>query len=176
MRLHQVLLAAFALCACAPATAPKVQPGAGQEAPAELWSAETRTVLTGDAARALARQCSRVSPGPVEDLWTPSEADIEGLEDELILRVARELETRGESPSPGGYYRQYAGFVIGGKRIIYANGVDGSAIDADPGPAFYPSNWRAYAVQICDGGIITFGVEYDPATRRFSNFAFNGAL
>lgn len=173
-RLVVALLIASA-AACAPPPAPPAS-SAIQEQVADLWTADTRTVLTGDAARALGRQCSRISPGPIEDVWTPTEAEIGAMEDELILLVAHQQEERGESPSPGGYYRQYAGFVIGGRRIIYVNGIDGAAIDSDPGPAFHPGNWREYAVQICDGGPITFGVEYDPATRQFSNFAFNGSV
>lgn len=174
-RLFAALLMAAA-AACAPAPAPPPAAGAVQEHLAELWTAETRTVLTGDAAMSLAHQCSRISPGPIEGVWTPSDTEAAALEDDLILLVAREMEEAGQSHSPGGYYRQYAGFVIGGKRIIYVNGVDERAIDADPSPAFHPSNWRTYAVQICDGGPITFGVEYDPATRTFSNFAFNGSV
>jgi hypothetical protein len=171
-----VALLMAAAAACAPATAPPSPAGAAQDQVAELWSADTRTVLSGEQALALARQCSRISPGPVENVWTPSDAEVAAFEDELILLVARQLESAGDSPSPGGYYRQYAGFVIGGRRIIYVNGVDESAIDADPGPAFYPSNWRTQAALICDGGPITFGVEYDPATGQFSNFAFNGSV
>lgn len=170
---HLFVAALSFAAACAPAS--EAPSGAVQEEVASLWTADTRAVLTGDAARDLAHQCSRPSPGPVEDLWTPTDAEIAALEDELILLVARELEARGESASPGDYYRQYAGFVIGGKRVIYVNGVDAAGIDADPGPAFHLSNWRAYAIQICDGGTITFGTEYDPATRQFSNFAFNGS-
>lgn len=160
--------------ACAP-TPPEPATGAAQQVVAELWTDESRTILQGEAARPLAQQCSRVSPGPVDDIWTPSEAEIEAIEDALILLVARELSEAGESPSPGGYYRQYAGFVIDGRRIIYVNGVDESAIERDPSPD-RPFDWRTHAVQICDGGPITFGVEYDPATRQFSNFAFNGGF
>jgi hypothetical protein len=170
-RLFAALLT-LAATGCAPATSPPSS-GAVQEEVAELWNADTRTVLTGDSARMLTRQCSRVSPGPLEDVWTPSDADIRAMEDELVLLVARELEEAGQSPSPGGYYRQYAGFVIGGRRTIYVNGVDESAIQDGANTSF---DWRTQAVQICDGGPITFGVEYDPATRQFSNFAFNGSI
>ena len=169
----------LAAAACAPAESPppptaKVQEGAVQDEVAELWMADTRTVLTGDAALTLTRQCSRISPAPVEDTWTPSAADIAALEGELILLVARKLEEAGQSPSPGDYYRQYAGFTIGGRRIIYVNGVAGSAIRmTNPN---HPFDWRTQATQICDGGTITFGVEYDPATGQFSNFAFNGSV
>jgi hypothetical protein len=172
IRLFPILF--LALAACAPATTRPAPEGAVQGEVAALWTADTRTILTGDAARDLAHQCSRVSPGPVSDLWTPTDAEIAALEDQLIHRVASELEQRGESPSPGGYYRQYAGFVVDGRHIIYVNGVDDRGIDSDPGPAFHPGNWRTYAIQICDGGTITFGAEYDPATQQLSNFAFNG--
>jgi hypothetical protein len=170
---HAVIAAVLAAAACAPAP-PEPSPGSAQEEVAELWTADTRTVLTGDAARSLARQCSRISPGPVEDVWTPTDAEVEAIEDDLILLVAREMEEAGEDPSPGGYYRQYGGFVIGGKRVIYVNGVDETVMQRSPDPA-RPFDWRTQTVQICDGGTITFGVEYDPATRRFSNFAFNGS-
>lgn len=171
---HAVIAAVLAVASCAPAP-PEPPLGAAQEEVAELWTADTRTVLTGDAARSLARQCSRISPGSVEDVWTPTDAEVEAIEDDLILLVAREMEEAGEDPSPGGYFRQYAGFVIGGRRVIYVNGVDESAIQRQPNPE-HPFDWRTQAVQICDGGPITFGVEYDPATRQFYNFAFNGGF
>lgn len=170
---HFLLATFLAAAACTPT--PSEPPPGSQEEVAELWTADTRTVLTGDAARSLARQCSRVSPGPVEDVWTPTDAEVDALENHLILLVARELGEAGQSPSPGGYYRQYAGFVIGGRRVIYANGVDETAVEREPNPQ-RPFDWRTQPIQICDGGAITFGVEYDPATRQFSNFAFNGSI
>jgi len=171
---HLLFAALLGAAACAP-TPSEPSPGAAQDEVAELWTADTRTILGGDAARTLARQCSRISPGPVEDVWTPTDAEVDALENDLILLLARELEKVGQSPSPGGYHRQYAGFVIGGKRVIYVNGVNESAIQRAPNPD-HPFDWRTQAVQICDGGTITFGAEYDVATRRLSNFAFNGAL
>lgn len=176
---HLVFAALLGTAACAPTTT-EPPPSAAQEEVASLWTADTRTILTGDAARSLAQQCSRVSPGPVEGVWTPTDADVDALEDDLLLRVARELESAGQVPSPGGYYRQYAGFVLGGKRVIYANGVDESAVgderDTREAVRVPGYSWRTHAVRICDGGTITFGVEYDPATRQFSNFEFNGSL
>jgi len=160
---------ALALVACAPPNEPPTPPaGAAQEEAAELWPAATRTILSGDAARALGRQCSRVSPGPIVDVWIPTDADTATVDDQLVTFVAQKLEERGQSPSPGGYHRQYAGLVIGGKRMIYVNGVQEQLI------ANGPFDWRTQPVQICDGGTLTFGVEYDPTTRQFANFAFNG--
>lgn len=170
--LAAVIIVATAACA---QTSQPTSSGAVQGQIAELWTASTRTILTGAAARSLARQCSRISPGPVTDVWTPSQAEIQRLEDQLILLVARKQEERGESPSPGDYYRQYAGFVIGGRRIIYVNGVDGGVIEGQRNAA-RPFDWRTQPIQICDGGSVTFGAEYDPATRELSNFAFNGSV
>jgi hypothetical protein len=172
MKRTLLALLALALAACTPTEAPPPS-DAVQDQVAELWTAETRAVLTGDAARTFTHQCSRVSPGPVEDLWTPSEAEISAMDALLILELSRQLEAAGQSPSPGDYHRQIAGFVIGGKRVIYVNGVQEQALALSSDSTF---DWRTQAVQICDGGTITFGVEYDPATQQFANFAFNGAL
>jgi len=66
-----------------------------------------------------------------------------------------------------------AGFVIGGRRVIYVNGVHEDMIERNMDPSY---DWRTRPVMICDGGPITFGVEYDPATRQFANFSFNGSI
>jgi len=173
MKRTLLALLALAVAACTPtATAP---PADAQDQVAELWTEQTRTRLVADAAYDLTRQCSRASPGPVEELWVPSRADVDAMEDQLIHRLARELEAAGESVSPGSYYRQYAGFVIGERRVIYVNGVHESAVLLQPPPP-PPFNWRTHAIRICDGGSITFGVEYDTETRTLRNFAFNGRL
>lgn len=173
MRLLVPLL--LLLAACAPATQPaqpEATPPAAQEQEANLWPPDTHVVLEGEEALALANQCSRVSPGPVTGQWVPSEGEIEAMESALILQVAQHMEQAGLEPTPGDYHRQYAGFIIDGRNIIYANGVDEDAIRRDVREDF---DWRTQAIRICDGGTITFGVEYDPATRQFANFAFNGS-
>lgn len=164
------VLAAFVLTACAPTAS---APAAVQEHVARLWTEDTRTVLSGDGALGLTHQCSRIAPGPIEGQWAPSPAQLDELESALIQLVSQELEEAGMSPSPGNYYRQYAGFVIGGRRVIYVNGFGASLLDHEPNP-YHPFDWRTQSTQICDGGPITFGVEYDPVTRRFANFSFNG--
>lgn len=165
---------ATVLSACTPAPPAPTQAAAPvQDHVTTLWTAETRTVLQRDEALAMVDQCNRASPGPVEEIWTPSDAELDAMESQLTSLVARKLEERGESPSPGGYYRQIAGFVIGGRRIICVNGLDDNLVQALPRQD--PSvNWTTDAVGAFGGGSITFGVEYDPATRQFSNFEFNG--
>lgn len=169
-RLLIVLVLASTACTPAEQGPPA---GAVQEKPALPAAAATRTLLGGEQAMALARQCSRVSPGPVQSVWTPSAADLDALDTALASFLAR-LEEAGSTASPDEYYRQAAGFVIGGRRVIYVNGVHRDAVErVNPN---HPFDWRTQAHLICDGGAITFGVEYDPATGQFSNFAFNGSV
>jgi hypothetical protein len=157
------ILAAFALAlaACTPPTGPSGGGGAGGafSAPYEIFD--------GDRALELTEQCSRISPGPVESTWTPSDSDIRAMEPALLERVRQELTTAGAQEDAAAYIRQYGGLVIAGKRVIYSHGFIERIDDPDEG-------WRTHARIICDGGPITFGVEYDPATREFANFAFNG--
>jgi hypothetical protein len=172
--MRRLLIAlALAAAACTPAEQTP-QPVAIQEGPALLAAPETRTMLSGEQAMALARQCSRISPGPVQSEWTPSAADLDALDTALAFFLAQRLEEAGSTASPGAYYRQVAGFVIGGQRVIYVNGVHSDAVErVNPN---HPFDWRTQAHMICDGGPITFGVEYDPETGAFSNFAFNGSV
>lgn len=126
-------------------------------------------VFDGERARELTEQCSRPSPGPVEGVWTPSEAQIAAMEPALRARIDEELTQANVEEDPSEYIRQYGGLIIGGKRVIYTHGFL-QRID-DPDEA-----WRTHPMVICDGGPITFGVEYDPATQTFANFAFNGGF
>jgi hypothetical protein len=80
------------------------------------------------------------------------------------------------------YYRQYGGLVVGGRRIVYVNSVHQdiarNMYDREDARGFYPAPdaWRERAIQVCDGGPIVFGVEYDSEAETFGNFAFNGAI
>ena len=160
------------------AAAATVGQGAGPPALNPHWS----TVLAGEEARSLTQQCSRPSPGHADLLFAPTAAEIAALEAGLAPLLATKLaEYRSEQPTlaPGDYYRQYAGFVVSGRRKIYVNGFHRHVVDGDAQLRAHGMNvpdWRHTAERICDGGWLTFGVEYDPATKQLSNFAFNGAL
>jgi hypothetical protein len=139
-------------------------------------------VLPPTEASKLATQCSRTSPGPVQGTWTPTSAQLHDLESALPAFFRTEAyNRRGFLKMPNmtpedadrlleKYVRQYAGFVIGGKKIIYVNAITRWGISDSPG------EWRTKAVQICDGGAITFGVEFDPGARKFRHFSFNGQI
>lgn len=166
--MRQWMFAALAtLAACSAPAAPATH------APSP-FAPSTHTILTGQEALSLSHQCSRPSPGPVQAQWTPTEADIQTLEPNLGTILQTHLEHANQSTSVADYYRQYAGFVVGGRRIIYINGVERSAIETSN--SNHPFDWRTQATGICDGDPITFGVEFDVASGEFSRFAFNGAI
>ena len=142
-----LLIAVLFWPAAAPAATTAVNPNWGVIFPAEK-------------AAQLTRQCSRSAPRP-EGAWLPTPEDIARLEPGLTRTLA------DAQVQPGAYYRQYGGLIVGGRRIIYVNGVRNAVATAD---------WRDAPISICDGGALGFGVEYDPATGTFSHFAFDGHL
>jgi hypothetical protein len=141
------------------------------------YPADTRTVFAGEHALELIRQCSRPSPGPVEGTWTPSPDQLDALEARLPALFDQQLLVQWPHAhaTATDYYRQYGGLIIDGRRLIYVNGfhkhLAKGRIARDSS-----RTWRDYPVQVCDGGPIVFGAEYDPATREFSHFEFNGAI
>lgn len=129
-------------------------------------------LLPPDKAETLTRQCSRKSPGPLTGTWTPTPGAIADLEARLGAELEKQIAaTPNTGASPQDYYRQYAGLLLAGKQVIYINGIAAGAVERETG-----ERWKTEPIMICDGGSITFGVEYDPATKSFENFAFNGQI
>jgi hypothetical protein len=156
-------------------------------------------VLPPSEARKLLHQCSRESPGKVDADWTPAPIQIRDLEARLPEALTSALQRRAEigrkalaaMPAaqrtvrerraqldyrPSSFVRQYAGFVIAGRRVIYVNALPKISVENPNLPPVFQEDWRHVADIVCDGGIAFFGVEYDPATRRFDHFAFNGSV
>jgi hypothetical protein len=136
----------------------------------------------------LLHQCSRSAPAPGEASWQPEAADIAALEAALPAALAasnlpaieKGLRARPEAGSrnpgdpdwataPRGWQRQYVGIVRGGRRFIYGNFFPRRSDEGGPMP-----DWRTTPVQVCDGGPVFFGAEYDVGSRRFTHLAFNG--
>jgi hypothetical protein len=126
-------------------------------------------------ARVLLQQCSRGTPTGVERTWMPAKRQVAELEDLLPAALATALQEHSRDPKHVRDYlrqlpnlsREYGGFVVHGRKIIYL-----SAALLGPHRTVRPDYTRHIAV--CDGGDTFFGVEYDPSTRAFSNFQFNG--
>jgi len=75
----------------------------------------------------------------------------------------------GDAPHVGdaaAYDRQYFGILVHGHHKIYINAFLDAMANKD---------WKAYAIVICDGGNGAWGAVYDPSSRDFSDFAFNGS-
>ncbi|MDP3739615.1 MAG: hypothetical protein Q8R02_19660 [Hyphomonadaceae bacterium] len=153
-------------------------PGVATAAPSKPevpLDAAMGAILPADKAQTFARQCSRISPGPITGTWAPGAAAIMELEASLGVEIERQLAaTSAAGSKPEAYYRQYAGLLIDGRPVIYVNGIDKDVVAR--APEAQRDSWKTEPAVICDGGTITFGVEYDPATKTFSNFAFNGAI
>ena len=138
-------------------------------------------------------QCSRPVPATPDSFWTPRAEDVAALDSLLLTEVGPRFErawarayASSDPPElePPRYYRQYAGLIHGSRRTIYVNGfmphVDLAApsTGADAGEDSARGALRESLARdgyvVCDGGEWYFGVEYEPATRRFRNFHFNG--
>jgi hypothetical protein len=133
----------------------------------------TRSVVLPEAqAGALVEQCSRAVPR-ITGSWTPSARDVRRLEADLKhlkgQRAAACCSQSAKMDDASRYYRQYAGIVRGGRRLIYVNGF------LEPPTGAGAVDWKQAPVIACDGGTSFWGVLYDPDSRTFSQLAFNGA-
>jgi len=119
------------------------------------------------------RLCNRPMPWPIEGSWTPDAEVISRLE----ARLAPALQTaladapsgRYAKPQVSEFYRQYLGFIVAGRRIVYVNAAREQIVRGGR-----PEEWKTVAWNGCDGGLSLFGAEYDPATDTVHNLNFNG--
>lgn len=121
--------------------------------------------------------CSRPFPAGLAGSWEPSEADIERAEAKLpsaIQAALLRLRPEDRRQSPTRYYRQYAGFLRDGRRVLYVNAV-ADAVERAAGNSTLPG-WRETLVNICDGGSVTFGAVYDLEKDAIDSFFFNGSF
>ena len=102
------------------------------------------------------------------EYWTPSEGDVEALENGLVTFLQSNPESfYGGTPvweRLDEYNRQYIGMNLDGKRIIYANYFCDSA----------GSDWRKGFVFVMDGGDCFFQFKYDVNSAEFFDLQVNG--
>jgi hypothetical protein len=104
--------------------------------------------------------------GEVSGYWTPSQADVLGLEERLEPFLEHMVSQTGPDVLPRlpAYKRQYVGVQADDRRVIFANffcnthGID----------------WQRDWVEIADGGACYFEVSYDIATGEFFGLSVNG--
>ncbi|MFN0277938.1 MAG: hypothetical protein ACKVRN_04975 [Pyrinomonadaceae bacterium] len=144
---------------------------------------EKSVLLTGEEAKKLAAQCSRLSPSDFTHTWIPSQKQINTMEVNLggISRLkAKACCIGGERiENAEQWYLQYAALVWKGRKIIYISAVStekplGPCFDKD-GIIFdeFCEYWKQRASIVCDGGT-NWGVIYNVASGKFSNLAVNG--
>jgi hypothetical protein len=141
--------------------------------------ADRVVVFPAERAAELLAQCRRWMPGPVQGTWLPDQASLARLEDALgpaftsaIGKVGFHMPTQH---SLDDYYRQYGGFVVGGRRVVCINAFHGQYLDFDAQVSpLDPFDWRHRAVQVADGGALFFGAEFDVESGMITAIAFNG--
>ena len=130
------------------------------------------TILTGKSALPLFNPCSRNPPAHITGYWTPAVSDIQQLERDAPTYLKAQKRTTPKMMVK--HYRQYAGFIQQGRKMIYVNGFQ------DPEDRGYPSHghtqWQSEPVVACDGGPSYYGMEYDIQTRQFYHLEFNGFI
>ena len=117
-----------------------------------------------------AKSAEEMSLGPIagrslDGYWTPDPDDVRELERHL----GAYLKEAGET-SPGliskwsDYKRQYAGIMVDGKRLVFAN----YFCDA------FDVEWQRDWVFVMDGGDCFFDVKYDAETGEFYELRIHG--
>lgn len=101
-------------------------------------------------------------PGP---FWTPSQEQVNTLEKSLpaYLNEQSKIHPKLLKIELPKFKRQYFGYSLNGKKVIYVN-------------AFCHSfdYWKTTFVFVFDGGECFFQVTFDPAAGKFVNFSVNG--
>jgi hypothetical protein len=91
------------------------------------------------------------------------------LLDSVFDLVYRPADKRLAIP---GYRRQYIGITKWtGERTVYVSAFH--ELEQSLRSGADTLQWRQTPVSRCDGGLMYFGVEYDPAKRRFGRLHFN---
>jgi hypothetical protein len=131
----------------------------------------------------------RIDQPEARDYWTPSPADVTEMESRLrgALARQRDADDRLQGRSKGArrdvhafrshhigeilehlaaYRRQYVGIVVQGERRIFVN-----CFRADPQQ--HPS-WREQLVDVDDGGVYYWRIQYQIDRKRFLEIDING--
>lgn len=134
------------------------------------------TVLEGRHAGAVSKQCSRANPPRFDGTWQPSKQEVGDVEAHLPLlqrlKASRCCIPGARVTNVHDYYRQYLGLVVGGRGVVYINAFSMRVA----GAAQAPRHWATEPMMFCDGGDAFWGAVYDPATKAFSELAFNGRI
>ena len=125
----------------------------------------------------------------IETYYTPNAADVSQLETDLAAYTktsayADDLRRNGaENWSHPlyvtSYFRQYAGVMRSGKKIVLINGFAPSLAPVFvslPSHTNKGEDWHDQAIIVCDGGCGFFHATYDPASHKIEGLQFNGFI
>jgi hypothetical protein len=171
---------------CREASRPEAPPAQASTSSNRLAPA-TGAVLPTQAGRTLLRQCTRSTPWGVVGFWSPPRDVIDEIEALLPAVLDSVFRRAPRSPEQSAYYRQYTGITRWtGKHTVYVNAFHREHLDAINGMRWQISGgqlqpaagadtmrWRTSPVSVCDGGLMFWGIEYDPGARRFGRLEFN---
>lgn len=114
------------------------------------------------------RPCSRSYPEGITAFWRASITDANEIDARIDSAWRHALPaTDPFSESPSRIRMQILGIVIGGDSLIYVNG-----FPAQDAPSPKTRSHRIFLV--CDGGRAFWGAIWNPKTKTFSSFEFNG--
>lgn len=131
----------------------------------------------------------RIDQPEARDYWTPSAADVAEMESRLRSALVRQrhADDRLQGGSKGGrrdlhafrshhigqilehlaaYRRQYVGIVVAGEKRLFVNCFRGD-------PQQHPS-WRQQLVDVDDGGLYYWRIQYQVDRKRFLEVEING--
>jgi hypothetical protein len=110
--------------------------------------------------------------------WTPTAADIEQLERELVKFMDKQPQKSRVNWDTQGpaihrqlphYIRQYAGyFSPKGEKMIFVN----CFLDPDNDP--FLKHWPSYLIEVNDGGSSFWRIHYNTARGKFVGLSING--
>lgn len=179
--LYAMCLMAWSMAGCGDRAEPSSR--ASGDASRFVVTSSASVTMPPHLGSAVLKQCTRRVGDGITGYWRPDTTDIRKLEEDLpavLARIAKRSER--ELFDADEYYRQYVGIVLNGRRLIYVNGFHKGHVHprrllvdtADPRIVHSDTAaWREEPVNVCDGGSLFFGVEYDAARRRFGRIEYN---
>ena len=130
-------------------------------------SARSVILVGAAAAKTTFHQCSRGTPQEVDGYWTPTVAQARQLDGD-IPKTLPVPHSKGGTIKTADYSRQYIGFTRKGQRFVYVNAFSTRSARE------LKDHWKTIPVDVCDGGSMFWGMEYDVQKRTFSHLATNG--
>ena len=127
------------------------------------------TILPQSEFRYAVAPCSRKGPDGESAPWLPQAEDVIAAERRLNQYISRRLDRPLSN-----YYRQYTGIVINNRRFLYINAFE-QPPTGKPAAESLPE-WRTRFVAVCDGGDVSWGIEFDVEGKNFRNFSKNAVL